>query len=567
MTVNLNRATITKILITSLGLIGAIIGLFLLKQLVELSNSDFIRVVAGAFTGSSTAGIIYYIIRKHLDYLPLLFIRDHVIVCGLNYRSIHIVQDLVKHGIKPVIIENDANNIYIESVRNLGLIILFGTPSAPTILNKAGIQKAKFILSFDDLDENNAEIALKVMQIVSEKNGRPITCIIQIVNPQLYMIIKKQSFSFRENSRVRIEFYNQYAFGARTLLEKYPPFKEKGEMSEDQLPIIIIGAGQLGESIIIRIARTWYWQHKSDYAPLKLFLVDLNADRIKENLEIQYPMISDFCDITGIRTDLKSVSFKRGTFLEKSDFNRGFVAYICLDDDSIGLYAAMILHQYSTDTNTKIIVRMDHNTSVAKLISDEQSAIGTIRNIYPVNIHELTANTQLILEGEREILAQAIHEMYCKNELDKGQTGTTNKLLVPWEKLGHMNLEKDGINGKSYLDSNRGQADFIRTKLTLVGCDIGPIIDWDAPLSFSFTNEEIEYLAQLEHERWMNEKIEQGWRYGSARDDIQQKHPSLVTYDKLSEKEKDKDRNTIHQIPRLLSFIDYQVYRRKQKTV
>ncbi len=59
------------------------------------------------------------------------------------------------------------------------------------------------------------------------------------------------------------------------------------------------------------------------------------------------------------------------------------------------------------------------------------------------------------------------------------------------------------------------------------------------------------YLARLEHERWMNEKIEQGWRYGSVRDDIQKIHPSLVTYDKLSEKEKDKDRNTIHQIPQV----------------
>ena len=565
MTSNMNRAKIMEILIICLGIIGAILGISLLKLLVDLSNSDFTRVVVGAFIGSSTAGIIYFFIRKHLDYLPLLLMRDHVIVCGLNYRSIHIVQDLVKQGIKPVIIEKDANNIYIESARDLGLIVLFGTPSAPTILNKAGIQKAKYILSFDDRDENNAEIALKVMQIVSEKKGSLITCIIQIVNPQLYLIIKKQSYSSQKNSRVRIEFYNQYAFGARTLLEKYPPFKDKGDASEASLPIIIIGAGQLGESIIKRIARTWYWQHKSDYARLRLFLVDLNADQVIEDLEIQHPMISTCCDVTGIVTDLKSGSFKRGTFLEKPDFMRGFIAFICLDDDSLGLYAALILHQYSSEINTKIIVRMDHNTSVAKLISDDESAIGTIRNIYPVNLYELTANTKLILAGEKEILARAIHEKYCKNELDKGQTEATNKLLVSWDKLGQLTQEKDGINGKSYLESNRGQADFIRTKTSLVGCDIGPIVDWDSPLTFSFTNEETEYLARLEHERWMNEKTEQGWRHGSERDDRQKIHPSLVAYETLSDTEKDKDRNTIHQIPQLLSLIDYQLYRRKTK--
>ena len=47
----------------------------------------------------------------------------------------------------------------------------------------------------------------------------------------------------------------------------------------------------------------------------------------------------------------------------------------------------------------------------------------------------------------------------------------------------------------------------------------------------------------------MNEKTEQGWRHGSERDDRQKIHPSLVAYDMLSEMEKDKDRNTIHQIP------------------
>ena len=289
MAFTLNRATLMRILTTGIGVLGAIIGLLIIKEIVELSNSVFIRVVAGAFTGSSTAGIIYFFIHKHLDYLPLLYIRNHVIVCGLNYRSMLIVTDLVKNGIKPVIIENDAKNIYIEPVRNLGLIVLIGTPSSSTMLNKAGVQKARYVLSFDDKDENNADIALKVMHLIAEENGDILTCIIQILNPQLYMIIKKQSFSNLQSTRVKIEFYNQYAIGARTLLENYPPSGERNDTTEDPLPVIIIGAGQLGENIIIRIARTWYWQHKSDNLRLKLYLIDLNADHIKENLESQHP--------------------------------------------------------------------------------------------------------------------------------------------------------------------------------------------------------------------------------------------------------------------------------------
>ena len=278
----------------------------------------------------------------------------------------------------------------------------------PYYLQKAGVQKAKYIISFDDKDENNADIALKVMQLIPEKNKSILTCVIQILNPQLYMIIKKQSFSICQNSKVKIEFYNQYAIGARSLLEKYPPFSDRKETTEDPIPVIIIGAGQLGESIIIRIARTWYWQHKSDTVRLKLFLIDLNADHIKENLESQHPKLSAKCDFIAIVLDLKSGSFKRGTFLEQPDFKRGFIAYICLDDDSLGLYAALTLNQYISEGGAKIIVRMDHNTSVAKLISDEQSVIATIKDIYPVNLNELTAKNQIILAGEKEIFARTI---------------------------------------------------------------------------------------------------------------------------------------------------------------
>ena len=246
MTLIPNRTTLTRILTAGLAVIGALLGLLIIKELVELSNSEYIRIVAGAFTGSSIAGIIYFFIYTRLDYFPLLYIRNHVIICGLNYRSMLIIEDLVKNGIKPVIIDSDGKNIYVESVRNLGLLVLNGSPSSSTLLNKAGIQKAKYVLSFDDADEKNADIAMKIMQIMAEKNGDILTCIIQIVNPQLYMIIKKHSFSNRQDSRVKIEFHNQYAIGARILLEKFPPFRHGSDITDDPLPIIIIGAGQTG---------------------------------------------------------------------------------------------------------------------------------------------------------------------------------------------------------------------------------------------------------------------------------------------------------------------------------
>ncbi|MCX6688633.1 MAG: RyR domain-containing protein [Methanoregula sp.] len=552
-----------------LSIFGSGLAVFIafpaIKDLVGGANSDFIRIAAGAFAGSSSAGIVYLYIREKIHTMPLLFKRGHIIVCGLNFRSYLIINDLVRRKIKPVVIESDAKNAYVESCNMMGLIILTGQPSDTHLLKKAGVMNAAYVLSFSDVDEENAEVALNVMRMVPEKTRYALTCVIQIINPQLYGIIRKHAFSARKDSAVRVEFFNQYALGARALLDQYPAFPdEDAQQDRDNppRPLVFIGVGRLGDSIISRIARTWYLRQKNSGTRLKIVIIDLNADRICAGLLVRYPKISTVSDLVAIPLDVNSAEFKSGEFLANPVLPGGFITYICLDDDSLGLYAALTLHHLTAGKNVSFVVRMDHNTSVAKLIGDEQAGLGSIREIHPVNTVEITADSQLILAGEEEILARAIHENYCKKEQQKGLTKETNRLLVPWDTLGTLTVKNSGIEGQKYRESNRKQANFIWTKLSLVGCDIGPVLDWDATTSFMFTPEEVETLAQLEHDRWMKEKEESGWRYGRERDDKKKIHPSLVSYNQLSESEKEKDRDTINQIPKILSLIDFQIYRR-----
>lgn len=60
-----------------------------------------------------------------------------------------------------------------------------------------------------------------------------------------------------------------------------------------------------------------------------------------------------------------------------------------------------------------------------------------------------------------------------------------------------------------------------------------------------FSVEEMEQLAKMEHDRWMAQKISQGYVWGEAKDDEKKTHPCIVPYDALPENEKDKDRRNI----------------------
>ena len=54
----------------------------------------------------------------------------------------------------------------------------------------------------------------------------------------------------------------------------------------------------------------------------------------------------------------------------------------------------------------------------------------------------------------------------------------------------------------------------------------------------------VELLARNVHETWAQNRINEGWTYGPERNDTLKHHPCLVSYDELSEIEKDYDRNT-----------------------
>lgn len=53
-----------------------------------------------------------------------------------------------------------------------------------------------------------------------------------------------------------------------------------------------------------------------------------------------------------------------------------------------------------------------------------------------------------------------------------------------------------------------------------------------------------EKMAENVHDVWAKTRIEQGWTYGTERNDDEKKHPCLVPYDQLPEEEKVYDRNT-----------------------
>ncbi len=53
-----------------------------------------------------------------------------------------------------------------------------------------------------------------------------------------------------------------------------------------------------------------------------------------------------------------------------------------------------------------------------------------------------------------------------------------------------------------------------------------------------------ETISKNVHEVWAQNRMNEGWTYGPARDDVKRQTPCLVPYEELSDDEKAYDRNT-----------------------
>ncbi len=68
-----------------------------------------------------------------------------------------------------------------------------------------------------------------------------------------------------------------------------------------------------------------------------------------------------------------------------------------------------------------------------------------------------------------------------------------------------------------------------------------------------------ELLAKNTHENWARQRLSEHWRYGAQRDDERREHPGLVSYEDLSEVEKQYDRNTALETLKTIISLGYRI--------
>ena len=507
----------------------------------QLQVARFLIPALTVFTALSALALIF---SDQMQVFKLWRIRDHVIICGLGRKGALLVEQFRSLDLDVVVLEQDEGNNWLEISRGLGAVVLVGDAADPDLLHQAKAGRAKYLIAVMGDDGANAEVAVRVQEMMQQRTAGVLTCLIHIVDPQLYDLLREKELAHQNQSSYRLELFNIYERGARLILKSV----EGGESQGVPGHILVIGMGKLGEGVVLHAIKGWRENNFSIGEQLQITVIDRNADSKAESLCVRYPQLEHVCNLIPLQMEIGSPEYLRAEFLQpQPGLHEVEQVYVCLDDDSLGLQAGLSLLNQMKTRKAPIVIRMVEDTGLATLLGDGDVADGSFTELHAFGLLNLTCTADLLLGGTHEVLARELHAVYLGEHSVKEDSEEKSDAIVPWEQLPERLKE-----------SNRVQAANIGNTLAEAGYRITQLRDWESS-EMEFTLQEVEIMARKEHDRWCQERWEDGWIKGSRRDEEKKTNPDLVAWEVLKEEEKEKNRRFVKKLPRSLAKAGFQI--------
>lgn len=516
-------------------------------QLPKLSAGDVngkmngnLEVARFLLPGISVYAIIlgfFSLMEKQLQWLRLITIRDHIVICGLGRKGGFLAKDLLSQGLKVVVIESDSNCKEAKLIRKKGGIVLEGDATKQEVLNSAKIFRAKHLICLLGNDSLNLQAAMQAYQITKKIKSKELNCTICITSKDLVQLIKNNELFPTNEIPFRLMVFNPYDRTARSLLIRDEVFNSSSNDANRHL--LIIGWGQLGESLIIQAANTWGFSKKCN---LVITVLDRSAQERFSSLVERYPSIQQNCKINPINVDLSN-NFQLISELQRLEPGVD-TAYLCLSDPVLSLQVYLCLLRLPNLRNIQYRIRLDNQSDFSTAFTTNILNNHNSKNVMLFDLYENSCKGDLVLTDARTNLARGLFELYNTNSINDPEN---MRITNMWEQLS--------IDEKR---TNLNQADRIFLLLNSIGrtftysqCSDEEVV--------AFTEDEIETMAKLEHSLWCKEKTENGWRYSDVRDTQLKTHPVLIPWDKLPDHEKAKNRKTVIELPNLLATVGFQI--------
>ncbi len=464
------------------------------------------------------------------------FYRRHLIICGLGQFGLRLAiayDDIHK---RVVVVDANPESLALSHCRERLIPVLTCDSTDPVVLRQAGVTRARHLVAVCGDDGINGQIGLTVRQIRKEPYRRTgLKCTVHIDDERVCKLLEESEIfqvgggDEEETPReppVRIHYLNVYRSGPLVLLRQ---FSDSFRVREEQAPhIILVGNDEVGLKLVIGAARAWWYDHRPEpdavqHAPkFPVTLLAPDAMEHERSLRDQYRYLADACDLQSIPFDLSKADASSLPPLDRNGW-KASTAFVTYPDERDSLEATMQLAE-CLPSHVEIVVVTTGETGTITPLLDAIRLDEKYRNVRTFPLLDAVVQPGFFDGDLVDDIAKARHDDYIKGQKMLGKYDPiANPKQLPWSQLDAETRE-----------ANRAQANSFDHLLRARGYSVELTDEWDPPLP-KFTKEEIEVMAEEEHERWRKFMKEWGWKLGPERDDDKRIRPDLISWKELKD--------------------------------
>ncbi|MDQ7904762.1 NAD-binding protein [Phytohabitans sp. ZYX-F-186] len=500
---------------------------------------EIARFAAPAVTFYALVEALRLVFAAEAERLRARRARGHVVICGDGPVATTLSRQLRAAGHLVVHIA-DSRSGAVGSRRSL--LWVLGDARDPEVLRAAGVARASALYACAEDSATNTAIALAAGR--RQRGERPLAVYAQVQDQELCLALQARHLGTSEPPTIRLDFFNIDDVAARHLLAKDPIVPPL-----DRPPrFLVVGATAFGRAVVVELARQWRVLPPAAMWRVEVAVVDDAATQVIDELSFRYPFLSKACDLRPYDGDLLAVL--AGKVAPEAPDR----VFICHDDEQVALKTALIADRLWRGGPGTVIVRQDQLATLQdafdgardERLFDEVS--GTLRLF---GVVDAACDPGLIRDDLGERLARVVHESYRAARRRRGDGPDDSPSLAPWPRLADL-----------YKVENRAQATDIGRKLRAIECVLAPRVA--AGQEYVFTTQEVTRLAITEHERWLQARLREGWRFAEAADYDRMLHPGIRRWDDLPESIRRVNSDAIRELPGILADYGFRIVRMRE---
>ena len=435
--------------------------------------------------------------------------QNHTVICGLNKITVNLVENLIKrYNEKQIIVLAEDTNKYAQTLKTKGVLLLTGDYANADFWQKAKLNKAQKLYAVIDNDKLNVKIAHSVFHFLENRKRKhdALKCFVLIKDRKLKTILEESFlFKYKTANFDGILFnINEMGikYGIAAAIDKILPKNMKTAPE-----ILLVGLTEKTEIVLLNLAQCLTMQREA----FKFTIVVKNTKPIYA-FQKKYAFLQDFAEITWVNEIETEKTFDS--------------ILVCIDNQSDAIKQAVaVRHLLGENQQEKNILVFCYEPDTFNDVLKEE---WKEKRIFTVNLFRQVADYVFELDKNIEEKAKQAHHF--------------------WNTLYNQNKAWDELTGH-FKQSNRNQIldNYLRIYIAR-----GEKFEDLSNRLVSFSDNEKETLAIMEHRRWAIEKWDNGWVLGERNNEFK-RHNCLVAWEQLSKEQQAKDYDAIDLMIKLLN--------------